>query len=146
MEESEPSSIFFFIPTKYFVTRCSFKKYVTYSFAKEYLEGKPIGRLHHKFISRASINIIWKFNYEVYEHQKSRHLILGFRQFQEWTKLSLLERQYGSAKGRMWIEEGHPVPEDICNNYQWIKRTPVKARTFRENYYDKPVTRILAEA
>ena len=84
-------------------------------------------------------------NDEVFGNQRSRHLISGFGQIQEWTKRSLLERQYGSPKGRMWIEEGHPIPEDICNNYQWIRRTPVKARTFRENCNDKSVTRILAE-
>ena len=149
MEESEPPSMFFF---KFLLNILSHVVHLkicnlVYIFAKEYLEGKPIGRLHHrsKFISRASVNKIWKFNYEVFGHQKPRHFISGFIQIQEWTKRSLLERQYGSAKGRMWIEEGHPVPEDICNNYQWIRRAPLKARTFRENYYDKPVTRILAE-
>ena len=42
----------------------------------------------------------------------------------------------------MWIEEGHPVPDDIFSNFVWTKRT---AATRAQPCYGTLVTEILSQ-
>ena len=70
----------------------------------------------------------------------------AIKQIQEWAKKSLLEKQYGcQKKARMWIDENHPVPDDVSSRYKWIKRTMAKIDVQCSRWNTPNVTQILGQ-
>ena len=51
------------------------------------------------------------------------HYFTGLKQIRKWTKESLKEKPFSTAKGKVWTETPSSIPLDkIYTNLKWVKK------------------------
>ena len=84
-----------------------------------------------------SLNVHISFDSQAFFH------LVGIRQLQEWTKESLKEKPFSTAKGNIWTETPKSIPlAKIFTKLRWVE---IDRKTHRVTYVNLPdITKLLS--
>ena len=70
-------------------------------------------------------------------------IFIGLKQLQEWTKQSLKEKPFSTAKGKIWTETPSNIPlEKIFTKLRWVE---IDRKTHKVTYVNLPdITKLLS--